>query len=69
MDEIVRSTHAIFDVDGAGLVMLADADHHLHNVAVSDGRLAHLEELQIRHREGPCVSPPSRTSSSSARRT
>jgi len=54
MHEIVRSTHAIFDVDGAGL-MLADADHHLHNVAVSDDRLAHLEELQIRHREGPCI--------------
>jgi hypothetical protein len=31
MHEIVRSTQAIFDVDGAGL-MLADADHHLHNV-------------------------------------
>src|ERR1700721_2701098 len=56
MHEIVRSTHAIFDVDGAGR-MLADADHHLHNVAVSDDRLAHLEELQIRHREGPCISP------------
>ena len=54
MHEIVRSTHAIFDVDGAGL-MLADADHHLRNVAVSDDRLAHLEELQIRHREGPCI--------------
>jgi GAF domain-containing protein len=54
MHEIVRSTHAIFDVDGAGL-MLADADHHLRNVAVSDDRLAHLEELQIQHREGPCV--------------
>ncbi len=54
MHEIVRSTHAIFDVDGAGL-MLADADHHLRNVAVSDERLAHLEELQIRHREGPCI--------------
>ena len=54
MQEIVRSTHAIFDVDGAGL-MLADADHHLRNVAVSDDRMAHLEELQIQHREGPCV--------------
>src|SRR5258705_2382262 len=54
MHEIVRSTHAIFDVDGAGL-MLADADHHLRNVAVSDDRMAHLEALQIQHREGPCV--------------
>jgi len=36
--------------------MLADADHHLRNVAVSDERLGHLEELQIRHQEGPCIS-------------
>jgi GAF domain-containing protein len=54
MHEIVQTTHTIFDVDGAGL-MLADIDHHLRNVAVSDERLAHLEELQIRHHEGPCV--------------
>src|ERR1039458_1791779 len=54
MHEIVRSTHAIFDVDGAGL-MLADADHHLRNVAVSDPRLGHLEDLQVEHREGPCI--------------
>lgn len=54
MHEIVRSTHAIFDVDGAAL-MMADADHHLRNVAMSDDRMAHLEELQIQHREGPCV--------------
>jgi GAF domain-containing protein len=55
MHQIVQTTHAIFDVDGAGL-MLADADHHLRNVAVSDERLGHLEELQIRHQEGPCIS-------------
>ncbi len=54
MHEIVQATHAIFDVDGAGL-MLADVEHHLRNVAVSDERLAHLEELQIRHHEGPCI--------------
>ncbi len=54
MREIVQTTHTIFDVDGAGL-MLADADHHLRNVAVSDERLGHLEELQIKHQEGPCV--------------
>jgi GAF domain-containing protein len=54
MHEIVQTTHAIFDVDGAGM-MLADADHHLRNVAVSDDRMQHLEELQIRHHEGPCV--------------
>jgi GAF domain-containing protein len=52
--EIVHTTHAIFDVDGAGL-MLADGDHHLRNVAASDDRFAHLEDLQIRHQEGPCV--------------
>ena len=55
LHDIVQTTHAIFDVDGAGL-MLADAEHHLHNVAVSDERLGHLEELQILHQEGPCVS-------------
>ena len=55
MREIVQTTHTIFDVDGAGL-MLADAEHHLRNVAVSDERLGHLEELQIRHQEGPCIS-------------
>jgi GAF domain-containing protein len=55
LHEIVQTTHAIFDVDGAGL-MLADAEHHLRNVAVSDERLGHLEELQIRHQEGPCIS-------------
>ena len=52
--EIVHTTHAIFDVDGAGL-MLADADQHLCNVAASDDRFGHLEELQIRHQEGPCI--------------
>ncbi len=54
MHEIVQTTHAIFDVDGAGL-MLADSQHHLRNVAVSDDRLRHLEELQIQHQEGPCI--------------
>lgn len=54
MHQIVETTHAIFSVDGAGL-MLADAEHHLRNAAVSDERVRHLEELQIRHQEGPCV--------------
>ena len=54
MDEIVRTTHAVFDVDGAAL-MLTDHDHHLRNAAVSDERLAHLEDLQIKHFEGPCI--------------
>jgi GAF domain-containing protein len=52
--EVVHTTHAMFDVDGAGL-MLADADQHLRNVAASDDRFAHLEELQVHHGEGPCV--------------
>lgn len=54
MHHIVQTTHAIFSVDGAGL-MLADVDHHLLNAAVSDDRMRHLEELQIRHQEGPCI--------------
>ena len=54
MHQIVQTTHAIFDVDGAGL-MLTDVDHHLLNAAVSDERMRYLEELQIRHQEGPCI--------------
>jgi GAF domain-containing protein len=54
MHRIVQTTHAIFSVDGAGL-MLADGEHHLRNAAVSDTRVRHLEELQIRHQEGPCI--------------
>jgi GAF domain-containing protein len=52
--EIVHTTHAMFDVDGAGL-MLVDAEGHLRGVAASDERFAHLEDLQIRHQEGPCI--------------
>src|ERR1700678_454339 len=55
MHQIVHTTHAIFSVDGAGL-MLADAEHHLRNAAVSDDRVRHLEELQVRYQEGPCIS-------------
>jgi len=55
MHRIVRTTHTIFDVDGAGL-MLTDEDQVLRNAAVSDDRLAHLERLQIEHGEGPCIS-------------
>ncbi len=54
MHDIVRSTHAIFDVDGAGL-MLADTEHQLRNVAVSDDRFRHLEDLQVEQGEGPCL--------------
>jgi GAF domain-containing protein len=54
MHQIVQTTHTIFAVDGAGL-MLADVEHQLRNVAVSDERMGHLEELQLRHQEGPCI--------------
>ena len=55
MHQIVRTTHAIFHVDGAGL-MLVDAQLRLRNVAVSDPRFEHLEQLQLAHDEGPCMS-------------
>ena len=51
---IVHATHKLFAVDGAGL-MLIDPDQLLRNVADSDGRVDHLEELQIEHGEGPCI--------------
>jgi GAF domain-containing protein len=54
MHQIVQTTHTVFSVDGAGL-MLADGEHHLRNAAISDDRVRHLEELQIRHQEGPCI--------------
>jgi GAF domain-containing protein len=54
MREVVHTTHAMFDVDGAGL-MFADAEQHLRAVAASDDRFAHLEDLQVRHQEGPCI--------------
>jgi GAF domain-containing protein len=54
LHQIVQTTHTIFSVDGAGL-MLADGEHHLRNAAVSDDLVRHLEELQIRHQEGPCI--------------
>jgi GAF domain-containing protein len=51
---IVLATHRLFAVDGAGL-MLVDPEQLLRSVAVSDRRVEHLEELQIRHGEGPGV--------------
>ena len=44
--------HPDVDVD---VDLAADVDHHLLNAAVSDERMRHLEELQIRHQEGPCI--------------
>lgn len=52
--DIVRTTHTIFGVDGAAL-MLVDSEHHLRVAAVSDTRIAHLEALQLQHHEGPCL--------------
>ena len=52
--EIVQTTHSMFAVDGAGL-MLVDSAQHLRSAAASDDRFAHLEDLQIRHQEGPCI--------------
>lgn len=54
MRQIVEATHSLFRVDGAGL-MLVDGELELRNVAVSDPRCDALEELQVRHREGPCL--------------
>jgi GAF domain-containing protein len=52
--EVVHTTHSMFQVDGAGL-MLADAEQHLRSVASSDQRFTYIEDLQIRHQEGPCI--------------
>jgi len=52
--EIVQTTHSMFAVDGAGL-MLCDAAQHLRSVAASDDRFARLEDLQVLHQEGPCI--------------
>lgn len=54
ISEVVRTTHTMFGVDGAGL-MLVDDEQHLRKVAASDDRFGHLEDLQIRHGEGPCI--------------
>ncbi|HEY3883159.1 MAG TPA: ANTAR domain-containing protein [Trebonia sp.] len=54
ISEIVETTHSMFAVDGAGL-MLCDSAQHLRSVAASDDRFAHLEDLQIQHQEGPCI--------------
>src|SRR2546421_9124007 len=54
ISEVVRTTHTMFDVDGAGL-MLVDDEQHLRKVAASDDRFGHLEDLQVQHQEGPCI--------------
>jgi GAF domain-containing protein len=54
VQRIVDTTHRLFNVDGAGL-LLADSEQLLRNLVVSDVRLRDLEELQIRFGEGPCM--------------
>ncbi len=54
VQRIVDTTHRLFNVDGAGL-LLADSEQLLRNLAVSDVRLRDLEDLQIRFGEGPCI--------------
>jgi hypothetical protein len=50
--EVVHTTHSIFDVDGAGL-MLADGDQHLRSVAASDSRFTYLGISRFATRKGP----------------
>jgi GAF domain-containing protein len=52
--EVVHTTHTMFDVAGAGL-MLVDDEQQLRKVAASDDRFGHLEDLQTYHQEGPCI--------------
>ncbi len=54
MHQVVEKTHALFGVDGAGL-MLVDSEQVLRNVAVSDPAVSWLEDLQIRYQQGPCL--------------
>ena len=52
---IVSTTHDLFSVDGAAL-MLIDHDLALRNAAASDPRMEHVESLQVEHGRGPCIS-------------
>lgn len=54
MRRIVTTTHTIFSVDGAGLLLIG-ADDRLQTAASSDDRVTLLEQLQVEHDEGPCV--------------
>ena len=54
MQQIATTTHALFSVDGAGLLLLG-ADDRLRTAASSDDRVARLEQLQVEHDEGPCL--------------
>ncbi len=52
---IVSTTHDLFSVDGAAL-MLMDRELLLRNAAASDPRMDRLESLQVEHGVGPCIS-------------
>lgn len=54
LHRIVSTTHDLFSVDGAAL-MLMDAELALRNAAASDSRLDQLESLQLEHGDGPCI--------------
>ncbi|MDQ2754549.1 MAG: GAF and ANTAR domain-containing protein [Actinomycetota bacterium] len=54
IERIVKTTHDLFGVDGAAL-MLVDHELSLRNVVASDERLEQLEDLQLRHHDGPCI--------------
>lgn len=54
MHEVVEAAANLFDVDGAGL-MVIDESQNLQPVAASDHRAHALEEAQARLGEGPCV--------------
>lgn len=52
---VVSTTHDLFSVDGAAL-MLMDRELSLRNAAASDPRMDLLESLQVEHGIGPCIS-------------
>ncbi|CAO5190471.1 Transcriptional regulator [Frankia sp. AiPs1] len=54
VSEVVRAVTEIFDLAGAG-VLLVDADRALRSIAASDSTGALLERLQEEFGEGPCV--------------
>lgn len=54
IERIVSTTHDLFAVDGAAL-MLLDSELVLRNAAASDDRLQRLEDLQLQHGAGPCI--------------
>ncbi len=54
VSEVVRAVTEIFDLAGAG-VLLVDADRALRSIAASDATGALLERAQEEFGEGPCI--------------